>query len=174
MSHSQQMAFLESLRHTPWKAAYRAESVLEIGSLDVNGSVRRFWHGVPNYVGVDLLAGKGVDVVCPAENLPYGERLFDVVVSCECLEHARNWSLIFERMWRISRRYVIMTCASVGREEHGTTACHAWASPATNDYYRNLTALDFEREHELPVMFRRYEWRCDGEIGDLYFVGLKR
>lgn len=67
--------------------------VLEVGSLDVNGSVRPFFVGCASYIGVDLISGQGVDRVLRAEDLiqEFGLEAFDVVVSSEMLEHARAW-----------------------------------------------------------------------------------
>lgn len=70
-------------------------AVLEVGSYDVNGTVRPLVerHGPASYLGVDAQAGPGVDEVCDATDLPsrFGPDAFDVVVSCEMLEHAEDW-----------------------------------------------------------------------------------
>lgn len=74
--------------------------ILDIGSLDINGSLRQ---ALPEgstaaYVGVDLEAGSGVDVVIddPAE-LPFPDDHFDAVVSTSCLEHDRTfWATVDE------------------------------------------------------------------------------
>jgi SAM-dependent methyltransferase len=69
--------------------------VVETGAYDYNGSVRGVYEamGPASYVGTDAQPGPGVDVVCPAENLPgeLGEGSADVVVSTEMLEHAHDW-----------------------------------------------------------------------------------
>jgi len=68
----------------------RHARVLEVGSADVNGSVRRVFRGP--YIGVDWQAGVGVDVLASAHALPFGDSRFDVVVSTEALEHdTRPW-----------------------------------------------------------------------------------
>lgn len=60
-------------------------STLEVGSLDVNGSVRGLFAGA--YVGLDMRDGPGVDIVGTADALPFGDATFDVVISTEMLEH---------------------------------------------------------------------------------------
>lgn len=59
--------------------------VVELGSLDINGGVRHLFAGAA-YVGVDLVAGPGVDFVGDAAlyrtAVPH-----DCVVCCEVLEH---------------------------------------------------------------------------------------
>ena len=59
--------------------------VLEVGSRDVNGSVRDVISALQpeSYVGTDIMEGEGVDIVCNAEDLVtqfHGER-FDIVIS---------------------------------------------------------------------------------------------
>ncbi len=69
--------------------------VLELGSRNINGSVRQFFNG--KYVGIDMIAGEDVDIVCDSWNLPYKAQTFDVVVCTEMLEHdARFWETIEE------------------------------------------------------------------------------
>lgn len=58
--------------------------VLEIGSYNVNGSVREQFGEAETYVGVDIRPGPGVDhVIERYESLGP----FDVVICCEVLEH---------------------------------------------------------------------------------------
>src|SRR5215217_7296315 len=69
--------------------------VLEVGSLDVNGTVRPMVEarGPRSYVGVDVVDGPGVDRMVDAADLVevFGRDSFDVVVSTEMLEHAEDW-----------------------------------------------------------------------------------
>lgn len=72
--------------------AYR---VLEVGSFDVNGSVRPHFAGVAEYIGLDIRPGPGVDVVVDeqAYAFQFPRGWIDVVVSTEMLEHClRPWS----------------------------------------------------------------------------------
>jgi hypothetical protein len=61
------------------------KSVLEIGSLDVNGSVRDQFTG--HYWGIDVTAGPGVDQVRNAHELGQYSGPYDVVLCLEMLEH---------------------------------------------------------------------------------------
>ncbi len=73
-------------------------SVLELGSLNVNGTVRdHFRHGA--YLGVDLVAGPGVDAVISAHDVDTGSA-FDVVLCLEMLEHDADPNATFATIAR--------------------------------------------------------------------------
>ena len=115
--------------------------LLEIGSLDVNGSVRpRFPRAAP-YVGIDLAPGPGVDVVATGHDFGPDEA-FATVVTTECLEHDPGWRTTLANIVRVLRPggALVLTCATTGRHEHGTTRTSPAMSPSTNEHYRNLTA----------------------------------
>lgn len=72
------------------------KDVLEVGSLDVNGTVRPMVEGTrrpATYIGVDVVGGPGVDRVLDAVDLyeTFGRDAFDVVISTEMMEHAEDW-----------------------------------------------------------------------------------
>lgn len=62
--------------------------VLDIGSLDVNGSVRHLFHkyGV-DYVGIDFREGPNVDIVMNAHDIDQFLFDFDTIVCLNTLEH---------------------------------------------------------------------------------------
>ena len=72
--------------------------ILDIGSQDVNGSLRTVAPSVCEYIGVDFEAANGVDVVLTDANvLPFDNDSIDVVVSSSCFEHAEFfWSMFIE------------------------------------------------------------------------------
>ena len=81
--------------------------VLEVGSRDVNGSTRDLFSG--QHVGVDLMAGPGVDYVDDVERwrtLPEAlrENAWPVVVSTEMLEHTPHPWRAVESMVRALQR----------------------------------------------------------------------
>jgi SAM-dependent methyltransferase len=77
-------------------------TVLDVGSLDVNGSLRVFANPAWYYLGVDQVTGPGVeDVLEDPHHLPYIDDFFDLVVSTSCLEHDPMFWLTFAEMARV-------------------------------------------------------------------------
>jgi SAM-dependent methyltransferase len=73
---------------------FAGKSVCEVGSYDVNGTVRPIIaaHGPVSYLGVDISEGPGVDLVANVGDLPalYPDG-FDTVITTEMLEHVEDW-----------------------------------------------------------------------------------
>lgn len=92
--------------------------VLEVGSLDVNGSPRTVIERLKpsEYVGVDIIEGKGVDTICKCEDLVYwfGEESFDIVISTCALEHIEDWKTSISNIKRVCKKggYIIIIVPS--------------------------------------------------------------
>lgn len=89
--HAQVLAWFAAqvadLRHPITGLLDERLAVVEVGSLDINGSVRPLLRGVGHHHGLDLVAGPGVDEVADASTwVP--PRAYDLAVSAEVLEHA--------------------------------------------------------------------------------------
>jgi len=174
MSHKEQIDFFLSLKEK-FPEMFSQVNVLEIGSLDINGSIRELFDS-KTYIGVDLDSGPSVDVIGQGQDLTYEDRLFDVTVSAECFEHNPYWLETFLNMCRMSSRFVVFTCASEGRPEHGTSATTPQDSPFTIewDYYRNLNQEDFTSHIDFDEIFSSYEFTYNSQSKDLYFWGIKK
>jgi SAM-dependent methyltransferase len=179
MSHPEQLVFIESISRL-YDAGWRSKKILEIGSYDVNGVIRSLFGECESYVGVDLTAGPGVDVIASGHEVAYEDRIFDLTISCECFEHNPYWLETFENMIRMTKPggLTVFTCASRGRLEHGTIRTGDGMSPGTTavgiNYYRNLRQSDFTRNMNLNKMFVDYRFFYMVYARDLYFVGVKR
>lgn len=116
------------------------ESVLEIGSLDVNGGVRDLFPHANVYIGLNDVPGPGVDVVADAATYR-PSHLFDVVVSTEVLEHANQWkNIILMCLDALAPQGVlILTCAGPGRGPHGQ---HGAEAPEPGEWYRNVAGWE--------------------------------
>src|SRR5687767_12456806 len=83
------------------------KEVLEVGSLDVDGSLREVVEalGPKRYLGVDVRPGPGVDEICPAEGLVerFGPESFDVVLATDVLEHVADWKAAIGSMKHVLR-----------------------------------------------------------------------
>ena len=77
-------------------------TIVDIGSQDVNGSLRSVAPPNNKYVGVDFVNAKGVDVVITDPySLPFENESVDVVVSSSCFEHSEFFWLLFTECLRI-------------------------------------------------------------------------
>jgi SAM-dependent methyltransferase len=68
----------------------RPGRVLEVGSCNVNGSIREaFQPGAELYLGIDIAPGPGVDLVMRSQEIRqnWADGTFDTVLCCEMLEH---------------------------------------------------------------------------------------
>lgn len=178
MSHQQQLQYCVSLRNT-MPDYFINKKVLEIGSLDINGSVRPFFHEC-EYTGVDLGPGVGVDVIAEGQNYDAPDESFDTVLSTECFEHNPHWKETFSNMIRMCKKkgLVFFTCATDGRGEHGTSRTDPGSSPLTIgkgwEYYQNLNEKHFTDSFNLNKKFIFHSFSRDLHSCDLYFFGIKK
>lgn len=78
--------------------------VLDIGSQDINGSLRQLAPAGARYVGLDFATGNGVDVVLDDPyRLPFEDGVADAVVSSSCFEHIEMFWLMFNEVLRVLR-----------------------------------------------------------------------
>lgn len=129
-----------------WSAAMVAKydlaglSTLEVGSLNVNGSVRDLFTGP--YWGIDQTNGPGVDEVADAEQLPWLAPTWDCVVSTELLEHCMRFWVALAEMGRVLRPSGFLLLTARGWTPEGAAMFeHAYPS----DYWR------FGR-HSVPIL----------------------
>lgn len=106
------------------KEDIKGKRVIEIGSLNVNGSLRPFVTSLePSlYIGIDIEEGPGVDIVCNADDIieKFGKESFDVVISTELLEHVKDWKKVVSNIKNICKPggIILITTRSYGFPFH--------------------------------------------------------
>jgi len=100
------------------------KNVIEIGSYNVNGSIRGYVESLKpqKYIGTDMREGPCVDVCCNASDLidKFGKETFDVVISMETLEHIELWQLAISNFKNICKTngIILLTTVSKGYGKH--------------------------------------------------------
>lgn len=152
---------------------FNTKSVLEVGSQDINGSVRKHFQNC-DYLGIDLGKAPGVDMVISIIDFSR-ENEYDVVISSEMLEHCKEWDEALLQMYKNTkpRGLFILTCAGPNRQEHGTNNHTPQDSKFTLEHYRNISKEDFRSV--LPEeMFESSSLTLERGDTDLYFWGIKK
>jgi len=107
------------------KEEIEGKRVIEIGSLDANGSLRPLIesYNPKEYVGIDIVKGLGVDRICNVENLveQMGQNIFNVVISTELLEHVKDWRKAISNIKNVCKEggIILITTRSIGFPYHG-------------------------------------------------------
>jgi SAM-dependent methyltransferase len=79
-----------------------AGTVVDVGAQDVNGSLKGVCPSHLKYVGVDVVGGKGVDVLLKDPyQLPFDSDSIDFVISSSCFEHSELFWVLFLEILRI-------------------------------------------------------------------------
>ena len=113
----------------------RGGDVLDLGGRDINGTPRHLFDA-SSYVVVDAAGDRSVDVVADARTLEL-DRLFDVVVSTELLEHTDGGAEIVAAAFRHLRDggVFVATMAGPGRAPHSATGT---MRIPPGEWYRNV------------------------------------
>jgi SAM-dependent methyltransferase len=155
--------------------------VLDVGSGDINGN-NRFLFEDCDYDGNDVIQANNVTIVSKTKDLPFIDNTFDTIISTECFEHDPEYKLSFIKIYNMLKPdgLFCFTCASTGRDEHGTKRTSPNDSYGTignlvdmSDYYKNLTEIDLNEVLNLNNLFSVWDTYYNTITKDLYFVGIK-
>lgn len=128
--------------------------VLEVGSLDINGSVRQFFGDATEYIGVDMQSGAGVDIVLNAHDFlrRFAKRSFDTILCLEMLEHDDNPFKTIKNLHSLLKKggFLIISTPTTGFPYH----------PYPKDYFR------YTKDAYVDIFFRGFEILEIGDIND--------
>lgn len=143
-------------------------ALLDVGGMNVNGSVSQHFPWADPYVTLDNTPGPSVNIVADATAWT-PDRLYSVVVCTEVLEHVDDWPAIYKTCYSALSPggTLILTCATTGRGPHDS---HGAPELPPNQYYGNVSMLSFAACIEGD--WAEYELRQT--VGsDLQFRGVK-
>lgn len=183
MAHKEQKAFCETVK-SKYPTYFKDKKVLDIGSLDINGSNRYLFENC-KYIGIDLGEGKNVDAISSGHLYDAPNEYFDTIISTETFEHDMFYEKTIQNIIRMLKPggLFLFTCAAPGRPEHGTRRTGGFDAPLLiqvseqwADYYKNLTEGDVRKINGFNIHFPDgyFELNNNAEIpSDLYFYGIK-
>lgn len=113
--------------------------VLEVGSYNINGSVRKFFTDC-DYIGLDWREGPDVDIICLGHEAPFKPNTFDTIICCECLEHDFYKDKTIQHMIRLlkSNGMLIITAAGPDRRIHEIEC-------GIDNHYSNIFPEDLDK-----------------------------
>ena len=158
--HREAFDFVERAAKRVWPV----ETVVEFGSLDVNGSARE---AVPQadveWVGIDRCAGPGVDLVLDLEQDDLELEDFDLGVCCETLEHVMAVGRVVDLLIGAVKvgGYVLITCATEPRATHSADG----GLLHEREWYKNVAPWELHRPNLRVELFEVHTDR-----GDLYML----
>lgn len=115
-------------------------AILEIGSMDWNGTARPYFAAAARYVGVDHCAGAAVDIVCQADQTAFKPGEFDILICLSVFEHDPEWRQILPHnlRWVKDGGLVILCWGAEGNLRH---APEPWAIVPVADFDEASKAL---------------------------------
>ena len=157
MAHKEQIDFVVRVKQL-FPEFFENKVVLDIGSFDVNGNNKIHFKDC-DFTGLDISSGPGVDIVCPAQDFDAPDEIYDMIISCECLEHNSYYAETLQNAVRMlkPKGLLLFACATTGRKVHGTvesdkvdqlkydewiTMPNVFVKNWNNNYYKNLTEND--------------------------------
>lgn len=184
MAHKEQRDFCEKVKNL-YPDFFKNKKVLDIGSLDVNGSNRDLFEDC-DYLGIDVGQGPNVDLVSIGHLFDGPDEYFDTIISTEVFEHDMFYEETIKNVIRMLKPggLFLFTCAAPGRPEHGTRRCGESSAPLLiqvsedwADYYKNLDDDDIKRIPGFNDAFPDGNFELSNLYqdvpADLYFYGIK-
>lgn len=144
---------------------FHGRKILEIGclGLDIQGEFSNC-----DYTASETIPGHDKKEDAKTDGGHAVHDNYDVVISCEAMEHDPDWATTLARMIQLTKPggLLLMGCATLGRRAHGT-------SGSAHSYYFNLTGHDITKRVDLSAL-SAYDFVSNWDTYDLYFFGVKR
>lgn len=153
--------------------------VIDVGSHNYNGNMSIVAEKMnpKEYIGVDMIPGPGVDVVCLAEDLveKFGAESFDTVISNELMEHARNWRDVISNMKRVLKPggNILLTTRGKGFKIHAYP--HDYWRYDVEDMKKIFSDFDIEiliPDHQAPGVLLKAKKPLNFTENDLSTIDL--
>lgn len=180
MAHPAQIKFCLSVKER-FPHLFDNVDVLDCGSHNINGD-NRYLFTNSRYTGLDIEAGKNVDVVSLMHDYNALPGSFDVIISTEMLEHDMYYRQSLAHMIKLLKGggLLIITCGSHKREIHGVAGFREGDSPFTVkingwcDYFHGLSDGELLSILNANERFTEYAATIERNDLDLNFWGIKK
>lgn len=181
--HAEISDFISRMKAEFPMAFLSATRVLECGSLDINGTPKRFFNLTDEYVGIDWRPGPNVDKVSLVHEYQ-GEldRYFNFVISTSLLEHDPFWKESIKRMVELLGigGSLLVTCAGVGFHQHELETSPEYQHGLgdvlvpSGEYYENLLMYEVATEILKHARFKRVILEEDPNVKDVRIMCFDR
>jgi len=177
--HLEAKYFLDYVKRT-FPEYFINKKVLDVGGGDINGNNKLYFFNC-EYNSNDVVDAPNVTIVSKTKDLPFSN-YFDTIISSDCFQHDAEYKQSILKIYEMLKPngLFFFTCASTGRNEHGTIATSPGDSYATlanienfRDYYYNLTINDINNVINLNKSFSYWQSYYNSFTKDLYFIGIK-
>jgi SAM-dependent methyltransferase len=146
--HQSVMEFVNS-QLWPGARAVEGKDILEVGSLDVNGSPRDFleMQGPASYTGLDIRPGPGVDLVADICEYQGPDEQYDVILCLYTLEHIAKWTRAVVAMKHLLRPQgmLVLTVPGPG----------FWLHEHPGDYWRFTQEMIRQAFQDLSMVIQK-------------------
>jgi len=144
-------------------------SVIEIGSRDLNGSIRCHFPAA-TWTGLDLHSGPSVDIVADALDYTPADTV-DLVVICEVFEHCPYWGEVLHHVesWLVPGGKILITCGGPGRDPH---SAFDGGALQPDEHYGNISQDELAEELHFAG-FGQIEVSGNEHWRDTYAVAVK-
>ncbi len=170
----------------------RGKSVLDIGSCDINGSMRSYisQYNPSKYMGIDVNACDHenhpygipcVDKVCDAVNVleTFGPESFDFILSTEVFEHVEDWKASLINLKGALKRggFAILTTRSIGFPVHCEPDNWRYSLKNIRNMFSDFLIIHIAHDPQFPGVFivvQKPEDYKENDVSNIKVFNMKR